>query len=195
MGLLITSAWIRWRWGLSGVVLAAGCWLLPATEAAPRASREYDLKAAFLYNLASFVEWPQSAFASPDAPFVIGVLGNDPFGPVLDEIVRHEFVARHPFDVRRFRRVEEVADCHLLFVAPSEARRVPEILRRLRGRPVLTVSDLPAFVQAGGMIGIGRRDDHLELFVNPPAVQAAALTVSSKLLELARVEETVAVSP
>jgi hypothetical protein len=166
-----------------------------AAPAAAQVTREYDLKAVFLYNLASFVEWPVTAFSGPDAPFIIGVLGQDPFGAVLDGIVANEYVDKHPFVVRRFRRGEDVSECHLLFVAESESRRLPEVLRSLRGRPVLTVGDRPGFIEAGGMIGFATRADHLQLFVNRTAVHAAQLVVSSKLLEVAQVVETLAMTP
>jgi hypothetical protein len=166
-----------------------------AAPAPAQVTREYDLKAVFLYHLASFVEWPATAFSSPDAPFIIGVLGQDPFGAVLDGVVVHEYVDKHPFVVRRFRRGEDVSECHLLFVAESESRRLPEVLRSLRGLPVLTVGDRPGFIEAGGMIGFVTRADHLQLFVNRSAVRAAQLVVSSKLLEVAQVVENLALAP
>lgn len=171
-------------------VLAAG-----ANRAHAQASREYDLKAVFLYNLASFVDWPASAFERPDAPFVIGVVGDDPFGPVLDDVVAHEYVGAHPFVVRRFRRPEEATPCHLVFVSNSEFRRYRDVLRHFRGRPVLTVGDLPGFAEAGGMVGFGTQNARLELYVNPRAMREGSLDVSSKLLELAHIIEPVAAAP
>jgi hypothetical protein len=171
-----------------------GAWLLGASlllattgEVEAQVSREYDLKAVFLYNLASFIQWPESAFAGPDDPFVIGIVGSDPFGGVLEQIVAGEYVGKRPFAIRRFRRVSEVAGCHLLFISASEARWVPNILARLRGQPVLTVADVPAFAENGGMVGFSTARDQLLLHVNPAAVHDAALAVSSKLLEVAQV--------
>ncbi len=166
--------------------LAAAFFAAPEAQAAAAVSREYDLKAVFLYNLVSFVQWPASAFASPDAPLVIGVAGPDPFGTVLDEVVANEYVGKHPILVRRFHRGEDVADCHLVFIAESDPRRVTNLLREMRGKPVLTVGDRPGFLEAGGMIGFATRGDQLQLFVNRDAVQRAELVLSSKLLELAQ---------
>jgi len=176
----------RWgrRWG-SVALLAVG--FVGAHPVAAQVSREYDLKAVFLYNLASFVEWPETAFGGPEAPFVIGVVGDDPFGSVLEEIVTGEYVGKHPFAIRRYRRASEIDGCHVLFISSSETRRVGGILARLRGRPVLTVGDMPGFVEVGGMIGFTTEREQLQLQVNPAAVQAAELNVSSKLLEVARV--------
>jgi hypothetical protein len=152
-------------------------------------ARDYDTKAAFLHNLASFVEWPESAYADLESPFVIGIVGEDPFSQVLDNVVDGEYVGKRRIIVRRFRGSDDLAQCQLLFVASSEAAHVSEILRRVEGRPVLTVGDLAGFVGTGGMIGFGRREDDLELNVNKPAVHAAGLVVSSKLLQVAHVIE------
>ena len=184
----------RWRRARS---LVWAAWFVAGglTLAHGQVSREYDLKAVFLYNLASFVDWPPSAFTSPEAPFVIAVVGEDPFGRVLDEVVANEHVGRHPMVVRRFRRAEEVGGCHVLFIGRSEARRVRDVLRRFRAVPVLTVGDLPGFVEAGGMVGFATQANHLQLYVNRQAINAAALGISSKLLEVAHVVDVVAASP
>lgn len=173
-------------------LLTLGPW--GATPAPAQVSREYDLKAVFLYNLATFVEWPATAFMTPDAPFVIGVLGSDPFGSVLDGVVADEYVGKHPITVRRFRRGDDVTGCHLLFISNSESRRLPELLRSLGRLPLLTVSDRPAFLEEGGMVRFATRADRLQLFVNVQATRAAELVVSSKLLEVAEVVENLTAS-
>lgn len=159
-------------------------------------TREYDLKAVFLYNLASFVQWPKEAFSSPTASFVIGVVGDDPFGRVLEDVVSGEYLGNHPFEIKRYRRVGDIDACHVLFVSGSEARRIGSILAHVRGKPVLTVGDTPGFAEAGGMIGFTTEHEHLQLYVNAKAARACALDVSSKLLEVARVVgDTVAAAP
>lgn len=168
-------------------------WCLPQSSA--QASREYDLKAVFLYNLASFVTWPKDAFVDPREPFVIGVLGNDPFGALLDEVVEDEYVVQHPFLVRRYTRVSDIATCHLLFVCSSESRRVDQVLRHIRGTPILTVAEFPEFLEAGGMVRLAMEQSHLELYINPRAMTAASLEVSSKLLEVAHVVDADALVP
>lgn len=185
------TPWLR----APGLLLAAWFFAGGLTLAHGQVSREYDLKAVFLYNLASFVDWPPSAFPSPEAPFVIAVVGEDPFGRVLDEVVANEQVGRHPLVVRRVRRHEEVGGCHVLFIGKSEAWRVRDVLRRVQGAPVLTVGDLPGFVEAGGMVGFATQANHLRLYVNRQAINAAALGISSKLLEVAQVVDVVAASP
>lgn len=171
----------RHRWSSLGALLG----LIPAVIGWAQPTREYDLKAAFLYNFAAFVDWPPQAFQDEHAPFVIGIIGQDPFGSVLDEMVRGEQAKHRPLVVRRLLRPTEIPNCHIVFISRSEASRVPEILRHSVGRAVLTVSDTPGFVQAGGMIGFSTEGNRVLLHVNPRAAAAAELVISSKLLRVA----------
>ncbi len=174
-------------WGLVWTLcLAHGSGLAAQSSPAP----EYRLKAVFLFNFAQFVEWPASAFPEPDSPLVIGVLGEDPFGASLDETVRGETVNDRPLTVRRFRRVEEIGGCHILFVSRPEQGRLGEILDSLKGRSVLTVSDANGFATRGGMIGFVTEENHIRLRVNLEAARAANLTISSKLLRPAQIVST-----
>ncbi|HEX2852529.1 MAG TPA: YfiR family protein, partial [Opitutaceae bacterium] len=141
-----------WARSLAMVVALLGIGALAPARASAQLSRESDLKAVLLYNLTQFVEWPSSAFAQPDSPVVIGILGRDPFGTVLDDIVRNEKSGERNIVVQRFRNVQAARDCHILFVSSSEEFDFPRILRMLRGRPVLTVGDFEAFGTRGGMI-------------------------------------------
>src|SRR5947209_667643 len=108
--------------------------LLLCASAGPMAraqaiSREYQLKAAFLYNFTQFTEWPTNAFATSASPIVVGVLGTDPFGEFLDQTVRGEVVHGRPLVVERYRKVEEIKTCHILFISQSETRRLEDILK------------------------------------------------------------------
>lgn len=168
-------------------LLALG-WLLPSWSFAAAPPRDYDIKAAFLFNFASFVEWPDTAFADGSAPLVIGVLGDDPFGRILEEIIAGETINGHPLTIRRLAssQLKEAAGCHILFISRSEARRVRTILQQLRSHPVLTVADLPNFLDAGGAVGFAT-GGRVRLLINPTAVRSARLNASSKLLRLAEV--------
>lgn len=158
------------------------------TRAPAQVSREYDLKAVLLFNLTQFVEWPSSAFAQPDSPLVIGVLGRDPFGAVLDDIVRNEKYGDRNIVVQRFRNVQSARDCHILFVSASEEPELPRIVRVLRGRPVLTVGDIKDFALRGGMIRfMTNPQGKINLLINLSAVKNADLIVSAKLLRVAEV--------
>ena len=169
--------------------LAAGAATAVPTDTLAQSSPdpEYQLKAVFLFNFAQFVEWPASAFPGPATPLVIGVLGEDPFGPYLDETVRGEKVNDRPLVVRRYRSVEEITTCHILFISRREERRLKGILDSLRGRSVLTVSDANRFATHGGMIRFVTDHHRIRFRINLEAAKAANLTLSSKLLRPAQI--------
>lgn len=148
---------------------------------------EYRVKAVFLFNFAQFVDWPADAFPDSTAPFVIGVLGSDPFGDLLDQTVSGEQLRGRPFQVRRYQTVDEIKACHILFIHQPDGDRMGEILSRLRDRPILTVSDDADFADQGGMVRFVNDRSHIRLEINPGAAQAANLTISSKLLRVAEI--------
>jgi uncharacterized protein DUF4154 len=158
---------------------------LAAAKGAP--DREHRVKAVFLYNFAQFVVWPDSAFSGPDDPLVLGILGEDPFDTYLDDVVRGEKVNNRPIEVKRFRKVEEAKGCHVLFVSPSEAARMDEILAALKPTKVLTVGESDVFFRNGGMVNFATESGRIRLKINLEEVQDAGLSVSSKLLRLADV--------
>jgi hypothetical protein len=144
-----------------------------------------QVEAVFLFYFSQFVDWPPRAFADERAPIVIGVLGDDPFGGALDQAVAGEQVNGRSIIVRRLKSVGDATGCHILYISSSESPQLPQILGALKGRSVLTVSDLDHFVQSGGMIRFALVDQHVRLFINARAAQAAGLTLSSKLLRAA----------
>lgn len=171
---------------LPAAALGLSCGIL-SVQTAWGAPTPTQVEAVFLFNFSQFVEWPPNSFRNDHAPLVIGVLGADPFGATLDEVVRDEIVKGHALVVQRFRRVEDVADCQILFVSRSEHDRLQQILRGLQGRSILTVSDLDEFARAGGMIRFVMMENRVRLRINVEAAQAAGLTISSKLLQSARI--------
>jgi hypothetical protein len=150
-------------------------------------SREYQVKAVFLFNFAQFVEWPPAVFADANSPLVIGILGEDPFGAYLDETVRDETVNNRPLEIQRYHRVDEIKTCHVLFISRSEANRLEQILGSLKGRRILIVGDGDDFVQRGGMIRLGTAQNKVRLIINIDAAKTANLTISSKLLRAAEI--------
>ena len=147
--------------------------------------RDYDVKAAFLYNFSAFTEWPATAFAASTSPIVIGIVGKDPFGFALDRMMQGERVKDRPLMVWRIARIEDVARCHILFICGSESKHLGDILDRLKLAPVLTVSDIPGFAESGGAVGFITTSS-VQLKINPAAVHTAHLTLSAKLLRLAQ---------
>jgi hypothetical protein len=154
----------------------------PWAMAAPS---EYQVKAVFLFNFSQFVEWPSAAFQSPAAPFVIGVLGDDPFGASLDEAVRSESVNQHPLLVKRIRDLGEIADCNILYLGQMDSKRMEEVLAALKGRSILTVSDADGLARNGVMIRFVTESHRVRLKINLGVAKASNLTISSKLLRLA----------
>jgi hypothetical protein len=150
-------------------------------------NREYQIKAVFIFNFTQFVEWPANTFATPQSPLIIGILGQDPFGSYLDETVASEKVNEHPMIIKRFRRVEDVKECHLLFIHSAETAKMPQILSSLKGKSVLTISDASNFIKQGGMIRFFTIDNKIQFQINPEAAKTEGLTISSKLLRLAEI--------
>jgi hypothetical protein len=175
-----------WAVGWAAAAGPAPAQALPQAPTSP----EYQVKAVFLFNFAQFVEWPPSAFPDSAAPLVICVLGEDPFGPYLDETVHGERVQGHPLAVQRYRRLDEISGCHILFVGRQEQERLGEILDTLKGHPALTVSDAEGFSRSGGMIRFVTDRNRIRLRINLEAARDADLTLSSKLLRPAQIVRT-----
>jgi hypothetical protein len=153
-------------------------------------SSEYLIKAGFIYNFAKFVEWPAAAFSQPDSPIVIGVLGTDPFGNVLDRIVEGKKVGSRGFLVKRYkwgRDLKDLKDCKILFVSASERAHIDEILLSVKGLPILTVGEAPGFAERGGVIRFALEDNRVRFEVNVDAAHQADLNISSRLLTLAKI--------
>jgi len=146
---------------------------------------EYQLKAAFLFNFAKFVEWPPQAFAEPTSPVVIGILGENPFGDDLERTIRGKTVNNRPFAIKPIRSLPEARGCHILFISTSEKTRLPEILESLGTATVLTVGEMERFAETGGMINLVKEADKIRFQINDVAAKNAGLKISSKLLSLA----------
>jgi hypothetical protein len=163
-----------------------------ATPAAaqPAAARESQLKAGYIYNFTRFVAWPDKAFGGSTDPLVIVVVGRDPFDGNLGRMLEGKNVGDHPIAVETFGRLDAAelarSKYHVLFVSGSESGRLRDVLDSLRGRPILTVSDLPDFGVDGGMIGLYHDGGTLQFEINRGAADEAGLKLSSKMLGLAR---------
>jgi len=170
---------------LCGFVLLGFATPAVAAESAP--SAEYQLKAVFLFNFAQFVEWPARAYRDAKAPLVIGVLGEDPFGAFLDRLVSGEKVGGRPLIVRRFPRADDITECHILFISRSEAATLNQVLARLKGRSLLTVSDVDTFTRQGGIVRFVMENGKIRLRINVEAAKECDLTISSKILRPAMI--------
>ncbi len=148
---------------------------------------EYELKAAFLFNFARFVEWPSSAFTTPQSPFLICVLGTDPFGSTLDDALLRHSIQGHPTALLRAKHVSDINSCQILFVPSSESHRLPEITVKLRGQCVLVIGENENFAASGGVIQFSLEENRIRFLINTDAADRSGLKFSSKLLALARI--------
>lgn len=146
---------------------------------------ESEVKAAYVFNFAKYVEWPAAAFAGSNAPIVIGVLGQDRMADDLRVAAAGKLVNGRPFELRPGVPDNALTACHILYIPAAQRARAREVTALLRDRPVLTVSDADAFIQQGGVIGLIKRSNNIRLQINLEAANIAGLKVSSKLLALA----------
>jgi hypothetical protein len=160
--------------------------LATAAVAAPAPS-EYQVKAVFLFNFTQFVDWPAQSFTDARAPFVIGVLGRDPFGSALDEAVRGESVNGRVLVVERYRSVNELKPCQILFIDRSAGGDLNKTLESLGHQGTLTVSDSDGEAPSAVIIRFLSEGKKIRLRINVDSARDAGLTISSKLLRPAEV--------
>jgi hypothetical protein len=168
-----------------GILLWLGLCLFGQAFKSPGvpAADEYHVKAVFLYNFAKFVEWPAD---SPAGPMCIGIIGDDPLGPELEQIVNGKTVNGRGFTVKRL-KAETARTCQIVFVALSEKKRFKNILGLLKGAEVLTVGESLGFCESGGVINFEIVDSKVHFEVNLDAAERARLKLSSKLIGLAKI--------
>src|ERR1043166_1966592 len=141
--------WTWWLCALLASVAGSGHAPLPAEEAPVS---EYRVKAVWLLNFARFVEWPASAFPAAHSPFVVGLLGKDPFGKELEKALEGKMVKGRSFRIKRVSSDPEMRGCHILFVSGTERRRSRDFSEKLRGAAVLSVGEWDEFLDQGGVI-------------------------------------------
>lgn len=149
--------------------------------------QEYEVKAEFLYNFASFARWPKESFAEGDSPVVVGVFGRDPFGKKLEAAFEDRTVNDRPVVVRRASRMKDLGKVHLLFVPGAEAGRLPDILKSLKGSNTLVVGESPGFASDGGSINFIRKGRGIAFEINPDALKRQGVSMHPTVLGLARI--------
>lgn len=184
----------RWLAGRErGLPRAGSCgraivWLLliGATGLRAEVSKEQQLKAALLFNFTKFVEWSPASFPAPDSPFVIGVLGSNPFADEMENVAKSRNVNGHKISVKRLQGVAGARGVHLLFVSASEDARLGELRGALRGANVLTVGESEAFAKSGGVITFVIVGGKVRFDINSTAAGQASVKISAQLQKLAR---------
>jgi len=154
-----------------------------------QAVTEYQVKAAFLYNFAKFVEWPSSAFNSPQEPITICIVGQNPFGPGLDRAARATVVGNRTVSVRQVSDGQQASRCQIVFMGASERKRSRAWIEALRGRSVLTVGESEGFLASGGVINFKLEGERVRIEISTAAADRAGLHISAKLLSLARLKK------
>lgn len=169
---------------MSGRLLASACAALLSAVASAQTEVEQAVKAAYLYRLGFYVQWPSSAFSAPSSPVTVCISGDDPFGDVLDKAVSGQRINDRPVAVRRVKALGRDSGCHILYLGAADAQRVAQTLDAARGTPVLTVTD-GARAPAVGVVNFVLRDDRVRFEIDDEAAAQNQLALSSKLLKLA----------
>lgn len=170
----------RFLLGVVGAVLAG-----VTLQAEPDPALEHRVKAAFLYNFARFVDWPTNAFADADAPFVIGVFGDESMAQALEQTVKGKSIGSRAIQTRRIPDPTRINPCQILFIAQSKTQQVAQVLAAVGHAPVLLVGESPGFVAAGGTIGFASDEGRVRFEANTAVAERTGLKISSKLLRLA----------
>lgn len=175
---------------LLAVLGASGRADVPRGQDPGRKMTEYELKAELLFNFAKYVEWPAAAFEQKDSPLVIGIVGADPFGPVLEKTLKDRLAQDRKFQIVRFQDASEIRPpCHILFI-PKTEKAPDEILRKVEGWPTLTVGESAGFAASGGAVNIRIEKERPRLEINTEVAERAKLKIQARLLKLATLVKT-----
>ena len=165
----------------------------PAAEEVERSDRapEYRLKAAFLHHFVRYTTWPAEAFAGEDSPIELLLVGLDPFREVIDETFRGKRIHGRRVVVRRRSEPPATLQAHLVFLCDVPAEAMARVIEACAERPVLLVGDESGFAERGGHTSFFLDERRVRFEINVGAARASRLGMSSELLKLARIVETV----
>lgn len=175
---------------LSAALLA----LTPALAQSPP-PLEQQVKAALLVKFPLFIDWPPEAFASAVSPIVIGLLGRHGFGEEFERELARQQIKGRSLRLKPLRDLDELKGCHMVFIAPEADDRLPQVLARLGGAPVLVVGDSAGFAERGGMINFIKKERKVRFQLNLEAARQVGLRVSARLLEVSEVVKPARLSP
>jgi hypothetical protein len=173
---------------LSRVLLLFGiCRILAPCSA--QSPDEYALKAAIIYKITKFIEWPEDSPLSASPEFTIGIVGTDPFGEAIEKTIGNRPIHDKPVAIKRFGPQDPIAPCHVLFISPSEQPRLNKILEDCQGMPTLTIGEMPQFTQRGGILNLYKEDLRIRFEINLEAAEESGLEISVQILKLARITD------
>jgi hypothetical protein len=153
----------------------------------PAALSEAEIKAAAFYNIITFTNWPNTAFATPDSPLVVGIVGEGPIAPLIERLIAGETWRGRKIAVRHYATNRDIGLCHALFIAHSQRGNWASIRSQCNNRPVLAVSDSANFAEQGGSVQLAIEQNKLRILVNLAATRANGLQLSSNLLHLSTI--------
>jgi preprotein translocase subunit YajC len=179
-----SRAWINYSFVLAGVLVFLFCLRVQA-QTQTQARSEYQVKAAYLFTFSRFVDWPQTSFMDSEQPLVIGIVGKDPFGSELQDLLKTVHGRRAV--IEHLKWDQELSHCHVLFISRSERKHLGAILEKTNRSSVLTVSEIDDFVASGGIIGLVFDDDQVRFEINLDQATKSQLKISSHLSAMARV--------
>jgi hypothetical protein len=159
---------------------------IPSNMAAQSDVSEYRVKAAFMFQFAQFVTWPEDAFKDAASPINFCTLGTDPFGGALEAALDGKSVGAHPAHVVHLKQRQEASICHMLFVGADNANRLAAVLQSLQSSPVVTVGDIDRFAQQGGMIGLVLENNKVRFEINLDAADRGRVKFNARLITLAK---------
>jgi hypothetical protein len=167
---------------LRGVCIEA----IGANKAADPAVTEYQVKALYLYYFAKFVDWPQNTFEDKTSPIIIGIIGDDAFGNLVEAIAKNKTAQEHPIAIRRLKWSSDLRSCHMLFISTFERKRLAQISAILHSRPILTITEMEDSLQDKGIMNLIIEGGKVQFEVDIAAAERAQLRISSKLLRMAK---------
>ncbi|HMT28818.1 MAG TPA: YfiR family protein [Bacteroidia bacterium] len=148
---------------------------------------EYEVKAVFIYNFTKFISWPEAAFSSPSEPFIIGIIGSNPFDGYLTNVVANEKVDTHPIEIKVFNSIKEIDKCHILYIQSNDVDFIRKVLTTIGNTSVLTVNESDIFSRLGGHIRFLKENNKIRFQINTNSAKNSKLQISSKLLSIAKI--------
>ncbi len=176
----------RWRLFVEPLAMALLCMQPPTLLRAENLNGD-AIKAGYIFNFTRFVDWPADAFADTKAPIVIGILGEDPVGDLLSAAAAGKTVNGRMVVVKQFKQGQDLRACNILFISASEHRFAPRVREQLKGSSVLTVGDADGALSTSDIISFVMEDNKVRLQINLEGASEARLSISSKIIAVARV--------
>lgn len=149
---------------------------------------EYEVKAAYIFNFTKFINWPKTTFSLSNPPFVVGIYGDDPFGLILVKFFEGRTIKGRKLIIEHYYKPEDINNCNVLFISKINKLELTDVINVVQEKSILTIGDnIQEFCESGGMINFTKQYSKHRFEINNNAANKADLTISSKLLSLAKI--------